>query len=126
MKKLMMCLLVSVAASSAFADHSLSMAMDSNAKVKDAVEAAMAKKKVVCDTEHSMQMAAKIKGGGEAWRQVALCFSSQKDLDQATDTLTKGNQFGGLYGIPATAILDVTYSWSDNATPQDLVSLSLK
>ena len=102
------------------------MAMDSNVKVKSAVEAAMKRKKVVCDTEHSMQMAARIKGGGEAWRQVALCFSSQKDMDQSPDILTKGNQFGGLYGIPAVAILDVTYSWSDEATPQDLVSLSLK
>lgn len=126
MKKILMALVLTLATSSAFADHSLASAMQDSAEINSAVRAAMKAKKVVCATDLSLQMTSKASRGQETWRQVALCFSSKKSMEQTLDVLAKGNNFGGLYGLNVDAILDVTYTWSEEATAQKIVSISLK
>ena len=125
MKSSIYILAFSFVASTAFADHSLQYAMNSNPSIKDAVESLMVEKNVSCDTDHSIQMSAQTENGKEAWRQVTLCYSSPQAMEEATERLRKGNEFGGLYGLPATAVLDVTYSW-ETYYPKNIVGISLK
>ena len=125
MKAILLSAVITLSTISAFADHSLLYAMNSNSLVGGTIQDAISAKKVVCDLDHSMQMSVPSKGENEAWRQVALCFATQKDMEAATEVLKKGNEFGGLYGIPATAVLDVTYSF-ENAMAKKILKLSLK
>ena len=123
MKKLLMVLALATS-SMAFADHGLDLAMQDSASIKKAVLAAVKTKKVVCDYEHSIQMPATVKGA--AWRQVALCYPNKEMMKSANDTLAAGNTFGGVYGLPASTILDVEYSENTKGRYDKVMSLSLK
>ena len=125
MKSLLLAISVTLSATAAFADHSLSLAMNDSPALRNAVEALTTKKKVVCDLDHSLQMAGTSKAGELAMRQVAFCFASVKAMQENLETLTHGNELGGIYGLPVTAILDVTYTF-ENYSAGDVVSATLK
>lgn len=139
MKKVILASLVSLMATAAMADHSLQYVLERNKNIAQEVNKAMKRKGVICDVEHSIQMApatldgqkveARI-GGDEyvgAWRQVALCFTSANRLAEANKMLTRGNDMGSVYGVPADAILSVTYKFkSDRSEKATLYTLELK
>lgn len=109
-----------------FADHSLKSAMDDSAKVKSAVNEAMKRAKVVCDVEFSMQMSTKGSEANKAWRQVAFCYKKKEMMISDREMLKKGNSLGGIYGVTADAILDVTYSFNKEMKADSVLEFSLK
>ncbi len=134
MKKLLTVLAISACSFSALADHSLADAMSSDSQISMAVSIASKKAKLICDTERSLQMTGKVNGRvkltasgiSAAWRQVALCYKTKAAMLKDRQILTSGNQYGGLYGLNADGILDVTYT-SDRANGKNTVlEISLK
>lgn len=107
MKKLLMVLTMTAAVTS-FADHSLRDAMNDSKAIETAVEAAIAKRGVVCDLAGSLQMNPTIKEA--AWRQVAFCYQTADRMSYTQIALDKGNFGMGIYGLAVDTILDVEYS----------------
>lgn len=132
MKNLLTAFVITATSLTAFADHSLKDQMQNSKQVALAVMTQIKKAGVVCDTERSMQMLGKINGKAvydsngmsKAFRQVAFCYKTKKAMESDSETLRNGNEFGGIYALNASAILDVTYTYGSKTS--SVIEISLK
>lgn len=107
------------------ADHSLKDAMDDNPMIARAVMRIQAKNKVICDLENSNQTYYKPQEKGElgtAWKQIALCYETEIDLQNGRQYFQQGGELG-FYGAPGlVGVLVVSYTW-ENYQPTRLISI---
>ncbi len=98
------------------ADHSLKDAMESNSTIAQAVTQIQSVNQVICDTANSNQTyyhRNEIGNLGTAWKQIALCYANEMDLQAGQQYFQQGGELG-FYGAPhLIGILVVSYTWED-------------
>ncbi len=118
-------MLASLWAMPARADHSLEYVIQNNNAIARAVKQIQSANRVVCDLANSNQTYYYRNEKGElgtAWKQIALCYENQRDLQASRQYFQQGGELG-FYGAPnIVGVLVVSYTWEDYQ-PKRLISI---